>query len=161
MHGTVTSQQYLLINANFVFEQVCHCTVKQHDIDSMAGCMLMSSHVYRYCAQTLEGAGLGHESTVWAIAFDREGTRMASCSADQTVKVWSCEMKDGAPFYKLLTTIRGMHDRAIFSVNWSASGCLATGCGTSYRLVMYKRGLCRAKILLEPVKNATNELMCE
>lgn len=36
------------------------------------------------CRATLEG----HESTVWSLAFDPEGQRLASCSDDRTVKIW-------------------------------------------------------------------------
>ncbi len=36
------------------------------------------------CRATLEG----HESTVWSLTFDPEGQRLASCSADRTVKIW-------------------------------------------------------------------------
>lgn len=36
------------------------------------------------CCATLEG----HESTVWSVAFDRSGERLASCSDDKTVRIW-------------------------------------------------------------------------
>lgn len=38
------------------------------------------------CCATLEG----HESTVWSIAFDGSGQRLASCSDDKTVRIWQC-----------------------------------------------------------------------
>ena len=30
----------------------------------------------------------GHESTVWSVCFNADGTRIASCSDDKTVKIW-------------------------------------------------------------------------
>lgn len=36
------------------------------------------------CYATLEG----HESTVWSLAFDPSGQRLASCSDDRTVRIW-------------------------------------------------------------------------
>lgn len=36
------------------------------------------------CFATLEG----HESTVWSLAFDPSGQRLASCSDDRTVRIW-------------------------------------------------------------------------
>lgn len=36
------------------------------------------------CCATLEG----HESTVWSVAFDGSGERLASCSDDKTVRIW-------------------------------------------------------------------------
>jgi hypothetical protein len=31
---------------------------------------------------------MGHDSTVWAVAFDGPGWRMASCSDDRTLRIW-------------------------------------------------------------------------
>lgn len=36
------------------------------------------------CRDTLKG----HTSTVWSLAFDAAGQRLASCSDDRTVKIW-------------------------------------------------------------------------
>lgn len=83
-----------------------------------------------YCAQTLEGPGLGHQSTVWGLAFNGSGTRMASCSADRTLKVWGCGRREGLPFFRLTCTVSGQHDRPIYSVHWSADGRhIASACG--------------------------------
>ena len=51
------------------------------------------------CAQTLAGPGLGHSSTVWGVAFDREGKRMVSCSDDQTLRVWVCSFENPGETY--------------------------------------------------------------
>ena len=32
----------------------------------------------------------GHESTVWAVAFNTSGSQMVSCSADTTLRIWNC-----------------------------------------------------------------------
>jgi cytosolic iron-sulfur protein assembly protein CIAO1 len=89
----------------------------------------MLPHMRRYCAQTLEGVALGHDSTVWDIAFNPTGTLLASVSDDRCIKLWRCEHKDGEPFFKLDATLYGHHDRSVFGVSWSASGALATACG--------------------------------
>ena len=83
----------------------------------------------RYCAQTLEGIALGHDSTVWALSFRRDGSQLASVSADRTIKVWDTGEKDGRPFYRLAATLSGHHERDVYSVSFSASGALATACG--------------------------------
>jgi WD40 repeat protein len=54
------------------------------------------------CAQTLAGPGLGHSSTVWGIAFDREGRQMVSCSDDQTLRVWACSFDNPGDSLPLL-----------------------------------------------------------
>ncbi|OAE28342.1 hypothetical protein AXG93_2490s1330 [Marchantia polymorpha subsp. ruderalis] len=40
------------------------------------------------CVQTLAEPGRGHCSTVWALAFDKDGDRLVSCSDDLTLMVW-------------------------------------------------------------------------
>lgn len=37
------------------------------------------------CKETLSG----HESTVWSISFDAQGTRFATCSDDRTLRIWA------------------------------------------------------------------------
>ncbi len=54
------------------------------------------------CAQTLAGPGLGHTSTVWGIAFDKEGRQMVSCSDDQTLRVWACSFDNPGDALPLL-----------------------------------------------------------
>lgn len=39
------------------------------------------------------GTAKGHSATVWAAEFNTDGTLFASCSADQSVKIWSHESK--------------------------------------------------------------------
>lgn len=34
--------------------------------------------------------GAGHESTVWALAFNTSGSQMVSSSADATLRIWNC-----------------------------------------------------------------------
>ena len=34
------------------------------------------------------GPGLGHSSTVWALAFNPSGSKMVSCSDDTSLKIW-------------------------------------------------------------------------
>eukprot|EP00850_Spirogloea_muscicola_P020094 SM000207S06169 [mRNA] locus=s207:59623:62027:- [translate_table: standard] len=84
------------------------------------------------CVQTLEaGQGSeGHASTVWAVAFDRDGSRLASCSDDCTVMIWDTSSDVAAAPWKHLQTIAGTHNRTIFSIDWSRlNGLIATGAG--------------------------------
>lgn len=88
------------------------------------------------CVQTLAQPGSGHSSTVWGVAFERDGDRMVSCSDDLTLQVWDSSTDPGgsgasAPKpWKHLSTIAGYHERTIFSVDWSwANGLIASGAG--------------------------------
>ena len=98
-------------------------------VSAGAAAALTFVNLYRYCAQTLEGVALGHDSTVWDVAFDPTGKLMASVSDDQCVKVWRCEFKDGEPFFRLDATLSGYHNRSIFGMSWSSTGAIATACG--------------------------------
>uniref|UniRef100_A0A2K5Y4G9 Cytosolic iron-sulfur assembly component 1 n=1 Tax=Mandrillus leucophaeus TaxID=9568 RepID=A0A2K5Y4G9_MANLE len=87
------------------------------------------------CCATLEG----HESTVWSLAFDPSGQRLASCSDDRTVRIWrqylpgneqgvACSGSD--PSWKCICTLSGFHSRTIYDIAWcQLTGALATACG--------------------------------
>jgi WD40 repeat protein len=63
----------------------------------------------------------GHTSTVWSVAFDAEGKRLASASYDKQVKVWDVGSA------KEIATLKG-HANWITSVAFSPDGSLiATG----------------------------------
>lgn len=51
----------------------------------------------------------GHESTVWAISFDKTGSRLASSSDDKTVKIWQ-EYQPGNPEGTQMFSHRGFSD---------------------------------------------------
>ncbi|KAK7082439.1 cytosolic iron-sulfur protein assembly [Halocaridina rubra] len=81
----------------------------------------------------------GHESTVWGLAFDGEGQRLASCSDDRTVKIWQKYLPGNSegvptpnndPVWKCVCTLSGYHNRTIYDISWCPlTGALATSCG--------------------------------
>lgn len=67
------------------------------------------------------GTLAGHSSTVWSVAFDREGKRLATASFDKSVKLWD------ASSMKEIATLKG-HANWVTSVAFSLDGKLvATG----------------------------------
>lgn len=80
-----------------------------------------------------------HESTVWSVAFDETGSRLASVSDDQTMKIWreykpdnpqGVPTSNGDPTWKLTATVTGFHTRTIYDVDWcKKTGALVTACG--------------------------------
>lgn len=87
------------------------------------------------CTATLTS----HESTVWSLSFDRTGTRLATCSDDQTVKIWKeylpnnpegIPTPDNEPVWKCVCTLSGYHTRSIYDITWChQTELLATACG--------------------------------
>lgn len=82
---------------------------------------------------------VSHTSTVWSIAFDSTGKRLASCSDDKTVKIWQEYLPDNEegivctdnePVWKCVCTLDGIHSRAVYDIAWNKqNGLLATACG--------------------------------
>ncbi|XP_064587025.1 probable cytosolic iron-sulfur protein assembly protein CIAO1 [Zonotrichia leucophrys gambelii] len=81
------------------------------------------------CCATLEG----HTSTVWAVAWERSGQRLVSCSDDRTLRVWQRqEGHDGGSehSWQCVCTLSGYHGRSIYDVAWChLTGAVATACG--------------------------------
>lgn len=80
-----------------------------------------------------------HTSTVWSLSWDKTGNRIATCSDDQTVKIWR-EYKPGnetgvatpnnVPVWKCICTLSGYHTRTIYDIDWcKTTGLLVTACG--------------------------------
>lgn len=94
-----------------------------------------------------------HESTVWSIAFNREGTRLVSVSADETIKIWQpksynslvneinsitakkyCELTQ---FWTIITSLSGYHRWPIYDVSWSnyLNVIITCGADNSFHLI--------------------------
>ena len=75
-----------------------------------------------------------HSSTVWSFAFDSAGHRMATASADSTIRFWR-DASTGSPTsvkYEEEAVLRGFHSRAILSVDWlQGADVIASGVGCS------------------------------
>eukprot|EP00873_Tetraselmis_striata_P012790 jgi/Tetstr1/433054/TSEL_022389.t1 len=67
----------------------------------------------------------GHTSSVHSVAWSPDGSRLATCSSDNTVKVW--EAAPGGAHWRCVATLGG-HISYVLSVAWSPDGSrLATG----------------------------------
>ena len=58
----------------------------------------------------------GHTSNVWSVAFNHDGSKIVSGSADKTVKVWDAVTDRG-----VLQTLEG-HTSCVFSVAFNHDG---------------------------------------
>lgn len=105
------------------------------------------------CVSVIEGAD-GHTSTVWGADFDPNGLRLASCSADLTVKIWKQTARSGggavgetlpsvarwdvaSESWELESELPAAHTDTIYAVKWGNDGRIVTG-GADGRIVVYK-----------------------
>ena len=68
------------------------------------------------CIATLEG----HEERVWHCAWSRDGTQLASCGSDRSVRLWR---RSGDSFVNS-ATLDDAHDRTVRRVAWAPCGTL-------------------------------------
>ena len=95
-----------------------------------------------------------HESTVWSVAFNPEGTRIVSVSADESIKIWQPknyndlidEPKLTAKRYSELTikwtiiaSLSGYHHWPIYDVHWSSVENLILTAGADNSLRVFKQ----------------------
>lgn len=67
----------------------------------------------------------GHTSTVWGLTFSPDGRSLASCSDDRSVMLWRDATGEGGFVHS--ATVKEVHERAIYSIDWGSSGLIATG----------------------------------
>jgi len=60
----------------------------------------------------------GHTNTVWDLATDPVMDRLATCSQDKSIRFW--EVNQGK--WSCTQTLPEVHERTIFSIDWSADG---------------------------------------
>ncbi|OTF77155.1 cytosolic iron-sulfur protein assembly protein Ciao1-like protein [Euroglyphus maynei] len=96
-----------------------------------------------------------HESTVWSVAFNPEGTRIVSVSADESIKIWQPknfnqliddDTKLTAKRYAELTvkwtiiaSLSGYHHWPIYDVHWSSIHDLILTAGADNSLHVFKQ----------------------
>ena len=107
----------------------------------------------------------GHESTVWAVEWEgvkstaqesssteNIGARLASCSDDQTIRIWRKILKEKGPTQSKLSIIRSSnieeewvedsqlpqaHVRSIYSIGWSKKTGRIVSTGGDGKIVVY------------------------
>jgi WD40 repeat protein len=85
------------------------------------------------CSSTLSG----HESTVWCFDFNSNGSLIASCSEDQSIRIW--KIVNLSSFnYECIQVLSNAHNRSIYRISWSnQNDCLCSGGGDN-RIHIYK-----------------------
>ena len=79
-----------------------------------------------YCAETLQG----HTSTVWGLTFAPGGTKIISCSDDNSILKWECDGLEGKGTWRISAKLSDVHQFPIYSIDCSPSNCyIATGGG--------------------------------
>ncbi len=74
----------------------------------------------RVVPQTNPAESVGHTNMVWQAAWSPDGSRLATCSTDGSIKVWAIPEK------RLLRTLTG-HEGVVIAVAWSPDGLSIVG----------------------------------
>ena len=69
------------------------------------------------CVATL----VGHEERVWHAAWSADGSLLASCSSDRTVRVWQ---QGSGNEWREVSRLDDAHERTVRSLAWSPCGRL-------------------------------------
>lgn len=75
-----------------------------------------------------------HESTVWAVDFNKSGDRLVSCSDDKTVRIWKAQDDR----WTCISTLSGYHNRPIYDVSWSLNDNLIASSAGDNSIVIYR-----------------------
>lgn len=75
-----------------------------------------------------------HESTVWALDFDKTGRFLVSCSDDRSIRVWNFDVPESA---HLLSTQLDAHEMAIYSISWSKTCDLIASVGADGTICLW------------------------
>lgn len=78
----------------------------------------------------------GHDEKVWCVAWSPHGKMIASCSSDQTVRIWSRGVT--AADWKCVDVLDDGHTRTIRSVSWSPSGIAIATCSFDGTVCVYE-----------------------
>ena len=82
-----------------------------------------------FCIQTL----VGHESTVWGLGFNADGSKFVSCSDDLSLRLWESDHTGklaGSGSFNLAASLNDLHEFPVYSCHWSpVHGLIVTGSG--------------------------------
>uniref|UniRef100_A0A6G1SC74 Probable cytosolic iron-sulfur protein assembly protein Ciao1 n=1 Tax=Aceria tosichella TaxID=561515 RepID=A0A6G1SC74_9ACAR len=81
--------------------------------------------------QTLEG----HTDRVWTLAWNPDGTLLASSGADKTIRLWA---KEGDK-WNCVSILTGSHNKSIRSLSWSPCGTYLASASFDSTVCVWKR----------------------
>ncbi|KDO20535.1 hypothetical protein SPRG_13233 [Saprolegnia parasitica CBS 223.65] len=64
---------------------------------------------------------VGHAECVWHASWSPDGSLLATCGSDKTVRIWACA-RNGATHWDCVATLEDAQNRTIRACEWSPNG---------------------------------------
>lgn len=59
----------------------------------------------------------GHDDRVWCVAWSPDGSTLATCGGDKSVRMWA-QPRPGAGDFACVATLEELHSRTVRCVAW-------------------------------------------
>jgi WD40 repeat protein len=79
----------------------------------------------------------GHDSTVWGLCFNPDGTEMVSVGDDKKVVFWTNQTNSAHDEWTVNYSVHGAHRYPIYSVDWNEDGSHILSTGADDAIVLY------------------------
>ncbi|KDO20550.1 hypothetical protein SPRG_13246 [Saprolegnia parasitica CBS 223.65] len=81
---------------------------------------------------------VGHAECVWHASWSPDGSLLATCGSDKTVRIWACA-RNGATHWDCVATLEDAQNRTIRACEWSPNGQFIASVSFDATTVIWER----------------------